>query len=46
VTLSQYNREVGDINDLLSATGKASTTVIDELTDIYERLQWVEISTT
>ena len=46
VTLTKYNSEVGDISDLLAATGKNSTTVIDELVDVYERLQWVEISTT
>lgn len=31
---------VGDLNKLLAATGKESTTVIDELVNIYERLEW------
>ena len=31
---------VGNLNDLLGATGKESTTVIDELVNIYERLEW------
>lgn len=41
-----YSAQVGNYQSLLTATGKASTTVIDEVIDLYERLQWEELSST
>ena len=44
VTKTQYNTEVGNIADLLTATGKESTTIVDEVVELYDRLQWKEMT--
>lgn len=44
VTLSKYNNEIGSLQPILNVTGKASTTIANEIVDIYERLQWNPIS--
>ena len=46
VTTTRYNQEVGDIAALATKVGKQSTTVIAEISDIYDRLTWQAISTT
>lgn len=45
VTLQKYNNEVGNINSILTATGKSSTTISAEIVDLYGRLQWNPIPT-
>lgn len=46
VTLSKYNNEIGSLQPILTATGKASTTISEEIVDMYGRLQWNPISAT
>lgn len=42
VTTSLYQAEIGDLNKLLTED-KESTTIVDEIISINERLQWQEI---
>lgn len=51
LTVQRFETEVGSLNDLLTATGKASTTVIneiidmeDDITTLYAMLQWNELN--
>lgn len=44
VTLNKYNTEVGDLSQLLTATGKESTTIVGEILDIYDKLTWHDLS--
>lgn len=43
VTILQYNNEVGDLATLRQQLDKDSTTIVDELLDLHERLAWQEI---
>ena len=43
VLTSLYQAEVGDFNKLLKELEKESTTIVDEIIDINDRLQWHEI---
>lgn len=43
VLKTTYDSEVGDLSKILAATEKESTTVVDEILDIYDRLKWNEI---
>lgn len=42
--VSRFETEVGDINNLYTATGDSSATVIDEIINIYQMLEWSEIN--
>lgn len=44
LTVQRFETEVGSLNDLLTATGKASTTVIDELILLEAALTWNPIN--
>lgn len=44
VLTSLYQAEVGDLTKLLQATGKETTTIVDEIIDINDRLQWQELT--
>lgn len=44
LTVSRFETEVGDINNLYTATGDSSATVIDEIINIYQMLEWSEIN--
>lgn len=41
---SKFNNEVGDINNLRAVTGNNTSTIADELADVYARLIWNEIT--
>ncbi len=43
VTTTRFNSEVGSISDLRTATGDNTSTVISELVDLRERLQWIPL---
>lgn len=43
VTIERYTTEVGELSKLLTATGKQSTTVIDEIISLQEELTWAEL---
>lgn len=43
VATSVYQSEVGDLSQLLRPSGAASSTIVDELNDINERLTWQAI---
>lgn len=43
VPLIQYNAEVGDLSRLLTATGKESTSIVDEILEIEAALKWADI---
>lgn len=43
VTVSRYESEVGSINTLRTATGDNTSTVVNELIDLRNRLQWTAI---
>ena len=40
VTLQKYNNEIGSISDIITASGKSSTTVSAEIVEIENRLKW------
>ena len=44
VTTTRFNNEVGAISALRTVTGDNTSTVIDELVDLRERLQWMPIT--
>lgn len=44
VTVSRFETEVGNINNLYTATNNSSATVIDEIINIYQMLEWNEIN--
>lgn len=44
VLLSKFNNEVGDISNLRAVTGDNTSTIADELADVYARLIWNEIT--
>lgn len=47
VTLTKYNSEIGSsMTPILNVTEKSSTTVVNEIVDIHQRLKWTPISTT
>lgn len=43
VTKSVYSKEVGNLNDLVRASGNSTSTLVEEVNYINERLQWGEI---
>jgi len=43
LTIERYTNEVGDLSKLLDATGKETTTVIDEIISLKEELKWAEL---
>ena len=43
VLQSVYNAEVGDIQDLLTNTGKASTTLVNEIIELQDAVKWTDI---
>lgn len=44
VLISTYSNEIGDISDLRTATGDNTSTVVDVLVDIHDRLIWNELT--
>ena len=43
VLQSVYDAEVGDIQDLLTNTGKASTTLVNEIIELQDAVKWTDI---
>lgn len=44
ITTSLYQAEIGDLTKLLQTIDKENTTIVDEIIDINERLQWQDIT--
>lgn len=44
VTTTLYKAQVGDLSKLIHASGKDSSTIVDELNDINDRLEWKELN--
>ena len=40
VTKSEFNTTVGDLNQLLTNNGKESTTIVEEIIDLQNQVQW------
>ena len=38
-----YKAQVGDLSKLIHASGKDNSTIVDELNDINDRLEWKEL---
>ena len=43
VTTTLYQAQVGDLSKLIHASGKENSTIVDELNDINDRLEWKEL---
>ena len=43
VTTTLYRAQVGDLSKLIHASGKEGSTIVDELNDINDRLEWKEL---
>ena len=43
VTTTLYKAQVGDLSKLIHASGKNNSTIVDELNDINDRLEWKEL---
>ncbi len=43
VTTTLYKAQVGDLSKLIHASGKDNSTIVDELNDINDRLEWKEL---
>ena len=43
VTTTLYRAQVGDLSKLIHASGKNNSTIVDELNDINDRLEWKEL---
>lgn len=43
VTTTLYQAQVGDLSKLIHASGKDNSTIVDELNDINDRLEWKEL---
>ena len=43
VTTTLYKAQVGDLSKLIHASGKENSTIVDELNDINDRLEWKEL---
>ena len=43
VTTTLYQAQVGDLSKLIHASGKKNSTIVDELNDINDRLEWKEL---
>lgn len=43
VTTTLYQAQVGDLSKLIHASGKDNSTIVDELNDINDRLEWQEL---
>lgn len=43
VTTTLYQAQVGDLSKLIHASGKNNSTIVDELNDINDRLEWKEL---
>lgn len=43
VTTTLYRAQVGDLSKLIHASGKDNSTIVDELNDINDRLEWKEL---
>lgn len=43
VLQSVYNAEVGNLQDLLTNTGKASTTIVEEVIELQNAVKWTDI---
>lgn len=44
VTTILYKAQVGDLSKLIHASGKENSTIVDELNDINDRLEWKELN--
>lgn len=44
VTTTLYKAQVGDLSKLIHASGNKNSTIIDELNDINDRLEWKELN--
>ena len=44
VTTTLYQAQVGDLSKLIHASGKNNSTIVDELNDINDRLEWKELN--
>ena len=44
VTTTLYKAQVGDLSKLIHASGKGNSTIVDELNDINDRLEWKELN--
>lgn len=44
VTTTLYKAQVGDLSNLIHASGKENSTIVDELNDINKRLEWKELN--
>lgn len=44
VTTTLYKAQVGDLSKLIHASGKQNSTIVDELNNINERLEWKELN--
>ena len=44
VTTTLYRAQVGDLSKLIHASGKDNSTIVDELNDINDRLEWKELN--
>ena len=44
VTTTLYRAQVGDLSKLIHASGKNNSTIVDELNDINDRLEWKELN--
>ena len=44
VTTTLYRAQVGDLSKLIHASGKDNSTIVDELYDINDRLEWKELN--
>ena len=43
VTTTLYRAQVGDLSKLIHASGNKNSTIVDELNDINDRLEWKEL---
>ena len=43
VTTTLYQAQVGDLSKLIHVSGKENSTIVDELNDINDRLEWKEL---
>lgn len=44
VTTTLYKAQVGDLSKLIHASGNQNSTIVDELNDINDRLEWKELN--
>ena len=44
VTTTLYRAQVGDLSKLIHASGNKNSTIVDELNDINDRLEWKELN--